>query len=105
MRMQVESRNYDSYFCTSSMSQVIRPIDLKSQVVVCMDHLVSHGVLQMSLILHFVGAEENPEFRIESTCLSTRAATAVDIMAVKVASELANVITEEADDGTCTDRN
>lgn len=87
------------------MSQVIRPIDLESQVVVCMNHLVSHGILQMALILHLIGAEENPEFRIESTCLSTRAATAVDVMAVKIASKLADVIAEEADDGACRDRN
>jgi len=87
------------------MSQVIRPIDLESQVVVCMNHLVSHGILQMTLILHLIGAEENPKFRIESTCLSTRAATAVDVMAVKIASKLADVIAEEADDGAYTDRN
>lgn len=86
------------------MSQVIRPIDLKSQMVVCVHHFVSHGVLQMTLVLHLIGAQQNPKFRVKSTCLSTRAATAVDVMAVKIASKLADVIAQESDDGACTEQ-
>lgn len=85
------------------MSQVIRPVDLESQVVVRVDHLVGHGVLQMPLILHLIGAQQNAEFRIKSTCLSTCASTAVDVVTMKVASKLADVIAEESNDGACKD--
>lgn len=87
------------YLCTSSVPQVVRPVDLESQVVVCVDHLVSHSVLQMTLVLHLVGAQQNTKFGIESASLSTRATTAVDVMAVEIASKLADVIAEESDDG------
>ena len=103
--MGVEIANYMLYLCTSSMPQVIRPVDLEPQVVVSVDHLMSHGVLQMTLIFHLICTKKNSIFRVESTSLSTRAATAVDVMAVQIASKLADVIAEETDDGACKDRN
>jgi hypothetical protein len=83
------------------MAEIVRPVDLESQVVVCVDHLVSHGVLQMTLVLHLIRAQQNAKFRIESTGLSTRASTAVDVVTVKIASKLADVIAEKSDNGAC----
>lgn len=93
-----------AYLCTSSMSQVVRPVDLESQVIVGVDHLVSHGILQMTLVLHLIGAQQDAEFRIKSTGLSTRASTAVDVVTVKIASKLADVVAEESNDGACKDK-
>lgn len=86
------------------MPKVICPVDLESQVVVSVDHLVSHGVLQMALIFHLIGAKKNSILRVEPTSLSTRATTTVDVMAVEIASKLADVIAEVTDDGACTNK-
>jgi hypothetical protein len=58
----------------------------------------------MTLILHLIGAQQNAEFRIKSTCLSTRASAAVDVVTVKIASKLADVIAEESNDGACKNK-
>lgn len=51
-----------------------------------MNHLMGHGVFEVSLILHFVGANQNAIFRVKTTALSIRTATAVDIVVMKVAA-------------------
>lgn len=82
------------------MSQVIRPIDLKPQMIIRVNHLVSHGIFQMTLIFHLVGAYQNSIFRVETTALAVCTAAAVDIMVVEVASQLLDVIAQVTDGGT-----
>lgn len=79
------------------MSQVIGPVDLKSQVIVGVNHLMSHCVLQMPLVFHLIRTEQNSIFGIEAATLSVGTAAAIDVMTVKVAAKLPNVVTEEAD--------
>jgi hypothetical protein len=71
-----------AYLGTSRMSQIIRPIDLESQVIKGMDHFMSHCVFEMSLVFHFICAKQNPIFGVEATTLSVCTATAVDIVVV-----------------------
>jgi hypothetical protein len=73
-------------------------------VVICVDHLVGHGVLQVTLVLHLIGTQQNTKFGIEPTSLPTRAAATIDVMAVEITSKLADVVTEESDDGACADK-
>jgi hypothetical protein len=82
------------------MSQVISPVNFESQVIVGVDHLMSHSVLQMPLVLHLIGADQNPVLGIKAATLSVGATAAVDVVTVEVASKLPDVFTEEADDGT-----
>lgn len=51
-----------------------------------MDHLVGQCVLQMSLILHFIGTEQDAILGIKAACFPIRTPTTVDIMTVKIAS-------------------
>lgn len=85
------------------MTQVIGPVDLETQMVIGVNHLVSHCILQMPLIFHLVGANQNSIFRVETTALAIRTATAVDIMTMEIASKLLDVIAQVADDGACTE--
>lgn len=55
------------------------------------------------MVLHLVGADQDPILGIEATCFPVCATAAVDIMAVQVAPELLDVIAEEPDYGTCVD--
>ena len=75
-----------SYLCASGMPQVIRPVDLESQMIIGMNHLMCHCVLQMSLILHFICADQDTIFRIETTRFSIRTTTAINIVVMKVAT-------------------
>ena len=75
-----------SYLCASGMPQVIRPVDLESQMIIGMDHLMCHCVLQMSLIPHFICADQDTIFRIETTRFSIRTTTAINIVVMKVAT-------------------
>jgi len=68
------------------MPQVIGPIDLKSQVVKCMNHFVGHCIFKVSLVLHLVCANQNAIFRVKATTLSVCATTAIDIVVVKITS-------------------
>lgn len=51
-----------------------------------MNHLVSHCVLEVSLVFHLVCANQNAVLRVKTTALAVCTATAVDIVVVKVAS-------------------
>lgn len=68
------------------MSQIIRPIHLEPEVVKGMNHLMGHGIFEVSLVLHLICADQDSIFRIEATTLPIRTATTVDIMIVKIAS-------------------
>lgn len=57
----------------------------------------------MSLILHLIGTDQDPVLGIKATRFSVCATTAVNIMAMQVASELLDIIAEESDDGTYVD--
>jgi hypothetical protein len=83
------------------MSQIIRPVDLKPQMIIRVNHLVSHGIFQMALILHLIGADQDAVFRVETAALAVCAAPAVDIMVVEVASQLLDVIAQVTDDRAC----
>lgn len=61
---------------------------------------MSHCVLQMPLILHLIGAEQNSVLGIKAATLSIGTTAAVDVVAVEIASKLPDVVAEEADDGT-----
>jgi hypothetical protein len=77
--------------------QVIRPIDLEPKMIVGVDHLVGHGVFQVPLILHLVGAEEDAILGIKATRFAIRTTTAVDIVTRQVASQLTDIIAQKAD--------
>lgn len=81
------------------MSQIIRPIDLKPQMIERVNHLVSHGIFQMALVFHLVGANQDSIFRVETAALAVCTTAAVDIMVVEVASQLLDVIAQVTDDG------
>jgi hypothetical protein len=68
------------------MAQIIRPVYFKPQMIVGMNHLMRHGILQMTLILHLVCTHENAVLRVESSGLSVRAPAAVDIVTVEIAA-------------------
>lgn len=59
-----------------------------------------HCILQMSLIFHLVGTDQDPVLGVESTCFPIGASSTVDVVIVKIASKLSDVIAEKADDGT-----
>lgn len=80
------------------MSQIPLPVQLESQVVVCMNHLMRQGILQMALIPHLVRANLDPVVRIKTAGLARRAAGASDVVAVEVSSELADVVAQKTDD-------
>lgn len=80
------------------MSQVPFPVQLEPQVVVCMDHLVGQGILQVALITHFIRANLNPVVRVKAASFARRASRASDIVAVEISSELADVVAQEPDD-------
>lgn len=61
-----------------------------------------HCILQVSLIFHLVGTDQDPVLGIEAACFPIGATSTVDIVIVKIASELSDVIAEKADDGTCS---
>lgn len=61
---------------------------------------MSHCILQMSLILHLVGTDQDPILRVKTTGLSIRAAPAMDIISVEITPELSDTLAEESDDGT-----
>lgn len=44
------------YLCASGMAQIICPVYFKPQMIVGMNHLMRHGILQMTLVLHLVRA-------------------------------------------------
>lgn len=67
-----------------------------------MNHLVGHRIFEMTLVLHFIGTDQDTILGIEPSRFPIRTTAAVDVMAVQVASELLNVIAEESNDGTCT---
>ena len=75
-----------NYLCASSMPQVIRPVDLESQMIIGVDHFMCHCVLQMSLIPHLICANQDTIFRIETTRFSIRTTTAINIVVMKVAT-------------------
>lgn len=85
----------------SCVPQVIRPIDLEPKMIVGVDHLVGHGVFQVPLILHLVGAEEDAILGIKATRFAIRTTTAVDIVTRQVASQLTDIIAQKADYRTC----
>lgn len=87
------------YLCARCMSQVVCPIHLEPQVVIRVNHLMGHRVLQVSLVFHLVCADQNAILRIEAACFPVRAAAAVDVVAVEIAAQLADVVAEEADNG------
>jgi hypothetical protein len=62
------------------MSQIIRPIQLKSQVIVGVHHLMRHSIFQMAPVLHFVGADLYAIVRVEATCLALGASPAVNVV-------------------------
>lgn len=68
------------------MPQIIGPIHLEPEVVKGMNHLMSHSIFKVSLVLHLICANQDSIFRIETTTLPISTATTVDIMAVKIAS-------------------
>ena len=61
-------------------------------MVIGMDHLVGHRVLQMPLVLHFVGANPDTVLRIETTGLPIGASPAVDVVARKVPTKLLDAV-------------
>ena len=75
-----------SYLCASGMPQVIRPVDFESQMIIGMNHLMCHCVLQMSLIPHFTCADQDTIFRVEPPRFSIRTATTINIVVMKVAT-------------------
>lgn len=64
------------------MSQVIGPVDFESQVIVGVDHFMGQCVLQMPLVLHLIGTEQNSIFGIEAATLSVGTTAAIDVMTV-----------------------
>ena len=62
-----------TYLHTSSMSEVQR-IQLESQMVVGVDHLMGHGIFHMTSISELVGAQQNTKLRVETTTLLCSAA-------------------------------
>lgn len=68
------------------MSQIIGPIHLEPEVVKSMNHLMSHSIFKVSLVLHLICANQDAILRVETTTLPVRTATTVDIMIVKIAS-------------------
>lgn len=73
-----------SYLCASGMPQVIRPVDFESQMIIGMDHLMCHCVLQMSLVPHFIRADQDTIFRIETSRFPIRTTTTINIVVMKV---------------------
>ena len=67
------------------MPQIIRPIHLEPKVIKGMNHLMGHGIFEMSLVLHLICAYQDSIFRVEATTLPISAAATVDVMIVKIA--------------------
>lgn len=74
------------YLCAGCVPKVVGPIDLESQMVVGMNHLVSHGILQVSLVFHFIGTNQNAVFWVEASAFSVCTSAAVDVVAMEIAS-------------------
>lgn len=55
---------------------------------------MSHGILQMPLILHFIGAEQDTILGIEAARLPICTSAAIDVMAGKISSKLTNVVAQ-----------
>lgn len=68
------------------MPQIIRPIHFEPEVVKRMNHLMGHGIFEVSLVLHLIRADQDPILRIKATTLPISASTTVNIMTVKIAS-------------------
>lgn len=51
-----------------------------------MNHLMGHGIFEVSLVLHLIRADQDPILRIKATTLPISASTTVNIMTVKIAS-------------------
>lgn len=62
-------------------------------MVKCMNHLVSHCVFEMSLVFHFICANQDAIFWVKATTLAVCAATAMNVVIMKVASQLFNALT------------
>lgn len=87
--------------CASSMSQVIPPFSLKSQMVISMHHLVRQRILQMPLIPQLIRANPYPIIRIKASRLSGRTSPASYVAAVYISIQLCYVLSHEADDRAC----
>jgi hypothetical protein len=68
------------YLCTGCVSQIICKVKLKPQVIISMDHLVGHGILQVALISHLICADPYAIVGIKSAGLSLRASPAIYIV-------------------------
>lgn len=94
-----ENKISEAFICThlstSSVSQVLtRPVDFESQVVVQVNHLMGHCVLDMIPDSLLVGADDNAVIGIETTTYLGVLVTSSteDVFWSNIASKLSNVI-------------
>src|SRR5436190_21739631 len=80
-----------THLCTGCVPQIIRPVELKPQVVVSMDHLVGHSILQVALAFELVCADPYAVVRLKSTGMSHCASLAIYVVPRYVPAELLNV--------------
>lgn len=78
------------------MSEIVRPLDFESQMIIGVNHFMRHRVLKMPLVFHFICTEKYSVVGIKPSCFSIRAPTTIDIVAGEVTSELANVVAQIA---------
>ena len=76
------------------MSEVQR-IQLEPQMIVCVDHLMCHGIFHVTSVSEFVGAQQDAKLRVEATALLCSAALNTHVCLVQVMAQQVDVVAHE----------
>lgn len=76
------------------MSEVQR-IQLEPQMIVCVDHLMGHGIFHMTSVSEFIGAQQDTKVRVESTALLCSTALNTHVCLVQVMTQQVDVMAHE----------
>ena len=76
----------------------VHPLELESQMIICVHHLMRQCILHVPLVPHLVRADHDAVFGRETTSPAARAASAADVILVKVSMQLADLLIHETDD-------
>lgn len=83
-----------AYLHTSSMSEVQR-IQLESEMIIGMHHLMGHGILHMSSVSELVGTQQDTELWVEATALLCGTALNTHVGFVQVMAQQVDVVAHE----------
>lgn len=77
----------------------IRRVKLKPQMIIRMNHLMRHGILQMTSIPKLVRAKQDTVLGVEATTLRRSAPSTAHIVRIEVMAQEVDIVAHEADDG------